>query len=151
VTVVTPIIPDRLEALRRCLHRIETEARSPGGKGSPFERVEGTHFARWVILDQLVNEKLSRAPLDADPPQLLFGAVGDGKPREFLQRLCEPREGLPAYAREVWTKHCEAADATDLCGYLHKNRLRGGLLYGGYRATPEVIEAALADAEARGV
>jgi hypothetical protein len=146
VTVLAPIIPAKLEALRRCLARIEQEARSPDGQGSPFESVKATHVARWVIVDQLVNEKLSAAPLDADPPQLLFGAVGDGKPRQFLRTLCEE---LREDGREVWTQHCEGADATHLYRYLRAHRHRGGLLYAGYRARTDVIEAALRDSQVR--
>ena len=140
VTVLTPVLPDKLEALTRCLHRIDADARSPQSGGSPFEEVRSTHVARWVIVDQLVNEKRSGAPLRVDPPRLLFGAVGDGKPDEFLRRLCTE---LPQNARDIWGNHCRGADSTDLYRYLRRHRLRGGLLYAGYKARTDVIEAAL--------
>jgi hypothetical protein len=145
LTVLAPVVPEKLEELRRCLGSIEKEARSQDGNESPFEEVPGIHVARWVVVDQLVNEAISEHPLDAKPPMLLFGAVGDGKPRDFLARLCTK---LPEDARRVWTEHCVGVDAARLDKYLHAHRLRGGLLYAGFRASTEVVEAALLDPQA---
>ena len=145
VTTLTPVLPNQLEALTQRLHRIDAAARSPDGEGSPFEQVEGTHVARWVVLDQLVNEKLSDTPRDAKPPMLLFGAVGDGMPLAFLDRLC--RE-LPDDALDVWRVHCKGVDSVPLDRYLWGHRLPGGLLYAGFRASRGAVRHALAAAAA---
>src|SRR5215510_10056054 len=101
MTVLAPVLKERLGELRESLDSIDTQARSPDGPGSPFAAVPGIHVARWVVVDQLVNEAVADHPLDADPPMLLFGAVGDGKPHDVLRRLSEE---LPEPGRKVWTK-----------------------------------------------
>jgi Dyp-type peroxidase family len=146
VTYLTPVVPDMLEALRRRLAEIEEEARSPRGR-SPFERVEGIHVARWVVVDRLLNPKVSDRPLDLNPPMLLFGAVGDGEPGQFRDRLCEQ---LPGHARGIWTEHCVGADARSLPRYLHRHRLRDGLLFAGYRASTDTVKTALREWQMRG-
>ena len=132
VTVLAPVEPEKLEALRRYIAEVD---------GDAFD-VAGTHVARLVVVDHLVNEKFSADPLPLEPPLLLFGAVGDGKPREYLDRLCE---ALPREARRVWTDHCKGAAESSLGGYLWDNRLRDGLLYGGYKASVADVNAALAE------
>jgi Dyp-type peroxidase family len=140
VTYLTPVEPEKLEALRESLAQIEKRARSQGGE-SPLEQVPGTHVARWVVVDQLVNEKVSNRPLILDPPMLLFGAIGDGTPDAFHHTLCRhlPSEGL-----RIWTEHCRGVDGPSLPNYLYQHRLMGGLLYAGYRARASAVKRAVA-------
>jgi hypothetical protein len=132
VSVLTPVQPDRLETLRNYLTKLAGEA---------FD-VAGTHVARLVVVDELVNEKVSADPLPVEPPLLLFGAVGEGEPREYLDRLCG---ALPAEVRRIWTDHCSGAGESSLAGFLWENRLHDGLLYGGYKATTAGVRTALAE------
>jgi hypothetical protein len=132
VSALTPVRPDKLEALRRHI----------AGLGESAFDVAGTHVARLVVVDQLLNEKVSDALFRLHPPMLLFGAIGDGKPDEYLDGFCA---ALSPEARRVWTDHCSGADGSPLAGYLWDNRLRDGLLYGGYKASVAEVRAALAE------
>jgi Dyp-type peroxidase family len=146
VTTLTPILPGQLEPLKGYLADLDRDVRENRIE-SPFKNVEGTHFARWVVVDQLQNEGRSEAPLDLHPPGLLFGAIGDGKPGAYLDRLCA---GISDRGRDVWVKHCEGlhgprgADASALKRYLNDSRLRGGLLDQGYEADVRKVKEALA-------
>jgi hypothetical protein len=132
VSVLTPVEPEKLDALREHLAQLEANAFDVGG----------THVARLVVVDHLVNEKVSPEPLPVEPPLLLFGAVGDGEPRQYVDRLCD---ALSPEVRRVWTDHCSGTGESSLAGYLWDNRLRDGLLYGGYKASVADVRAALAE------
>lgn len=135
VTSLTPVLPERKDDLRK--HLAEIEARARGGEGSPFQGVKGTHCARWVIVDYLMkDEKDGPVRTDLDPPLLLFGVIGDGTPREYLAELAR---SIGEAGRRVWTDYCEGGDDDPLDQYLYRHRLKGGLLFAGYRASVEDV------------
>jgi hypothetical protein len=88
--VLTPVLPDRREALTATL------AGLPDGEASPLARVPGTHFARWVQAPSLRR----RTALGADTACLVFGVEFDhGSAPEYLEDLCRR---LPDEADLVW-------------------------------------------------
>jgi hypothetical protein len=140
VTCLTPILEERRDKLEAHLRGIDEDARL--GRGSPLDRVgddvPSTHFARWAIVDKWVN--LSRSDAPPTVPHLLFGAIGDGTPREYLKNvsesICEP-------GRQIWTEYCEGGGTGPLDEYLYRHRLRRGLLFAGYRASVREVRQAL--------
>jgi hypothetical protein len=96
LTVLAPIEPGHEPSLAATLRSVREN--DPGA----FERVEGTHFARWVIVDHLRHE--GRRPPRAELARtwLLFSCVLDGLPRPYLERLAA---GMADVADAVWS-HC---------------------------------------------
>ena len=96
LTVLTPILADGVSALAAHLDTFGPEA------ASPLARVPGTHFARWVILDDVVYQggRQRRDALRAS--RLLFTSNFDGSLDGYLETL---RSSLGADADAVWG-HC---------------------------------------------
>ncbi|HEX8495537.1 MAG TPA: hypothetical protein VF658_22185 [Pyrinomonadaceae bacterium] len=91
LTVIVPIKPEAVGALRDVLAKINEELKS--GANVWFRRSPSTHFARWVILD---NNKQR-------PLQLYFSCNYDGDLDDYLGELVDK---LPPEMDEVWNK-CE--------------------------------------------
>jgi hypothetical protein len=136
---LTAILPGRSEALRE-----EIEA-LPLGTESPFARVEQVHFARWVIIPQLV-EVGPPAPARHDKLRneyLLFSADVDGPLDAFLDAL---RLQIPEVLDAVYD-HCVgypgSADAAAFRRYLRHNRIETTLPFAAYpdSTVAEVREA----------
>jgi hypothetical protein len=73
-----------------------------GWDESPFARLPGTHFARFVVLPGLRREHAAQ-PADALPgPYLMFSAFFDGDQELYLEALCAE---IPDAADAVW-RHC---------------------------------------------
>lgn len=53
LTTLTPVLAGHMDALAGHLDTL------PGREGSPLARVPGTHFARWVMVDDVIYEGLS--------------------------------------------------------------------------------------------
>jgi hypothetical protein len=81
LTTLAPIAADRSSSLARTLREL------PAGEGSPFAAVDGTHFARLVVLDHLGSADPGPR-LGLDPSRLMFCADVDGDPDEYLAALC---------------------------------------------------------------
>ncbi len=80
--VLTPILPGGAPALREVLDRL------PLGAESPLARGGATHFARWVILDQLVYEGPPQKRDLLKSAYLLFTSHFDGALDAYLDDLC---------------------------------------------------------------
>ena len=133
LTVLTPVIPGREADLEQTLNDL------PPGPDSPFVEVDGTHVARWVVLDRLGFGPRLR------PPLLVFTAVFDGPLQEWLKGLWA---GLDKTADDVWC-HCArwpgAGDAAALSRWLLEHRVRHGVPFVAYRhAKVDDIEEGLA-------
>lgn len=92
LTVIVPIKPDAVGALKEVLAKISAEL-EPEDANVWFRRTPSTHFARWVILD---NDKQRK-------PQLYFSSNYDGDLDRYLDELVEK---LSPEMDEVWNK-CE--------------------------------------------
>ena len=119
-TIITPILPDRTEALRRHL-RTNVEPHFDSDKilkcnKFPFNEIQSLHFCSFVILD-------------ADPefPScLVFEATFDGSRASFFDALME----VAARAMHEIYQHCERYPASGL-------------------AVPELVKQYLADHDMR--
>lgn len=100
LTVLTPVLPGREDALRQDLERV-------AGLGtSPFAALPRTHFARLVLVDHFPGQGPGATP--AVGPRLLFSCVIDGSPDTYLRSLCGG--AMATIADSVWG-HCVGAPA----------------------------------------
>ena len=100
LNIFTPIRPGEEEALRAFLDGL------PRGAGSPLAHSTRTHFARWVIIDRLPTECITK-PDRLRRIQLLFTSSFDGDKRSYLEDLMEVlTEQIP----EIWGR-CEGCPA----------------------------------------
>ncbi len=125
LTVFTPIISGRVDGLRDYLGGLP---RRP----SPLARVRATHFARWVIVADFVNDPSQPASEHLASPYLLFSATFDGGLGPYLDDLC--RELAPE-AEEIWGCCMGApqpARGAELRAYLEHNQIQTGLFFSAY-------------------
>ena len=126
LTLLIPVEPGKENELVEVLNEL------PSGAGSPLARVEGTHFARWVVMPQLVY---------AGPPQrrdrwrasrLLFTSNFDGPLDAYLVGL---RTGLRADGDTVFG-HCVgypgSADAGAWERWLRTHKVPTALFFAAY-------------------
>lgn len=81
LTVFTPIIPDRAGTLQEVLDSF------PVGERSPVARPGRTHFARWVVIPELVFQGDGQRPDSLSSQYLLFTSSFDGPTRDYLDEL----------------------------------------------------------------
>jgi hypothetical protein len=138
---LTPIRPGAESELRSY---VESLPRA----GSPLARLGGTHFARWVILDDWVNDPSQPRQDHLQSHYLIFTSNFDGPLDPYLDELCVK---LAPEAREIWGR-CVGCppDATgpQLKAYLLHNRIETGFFVAAYpHATVPQVKAALAARE----
>jgi hypothetical protein len=135
---LTAILPGRSDELRRLIESL------PLAPESPFARVRQVHFARWVIVPQLVEV----GPPPETPDRLrneylLFSADVDGELEPFLEAL---RESIPEVMDAVYA-HCVAyprsADREGFHRYFRHNQIETTFPFSAYpdATVQEVREA----------
>lgn len=126
LTVFTPILRDRESSLVRLLDALES------GANSPLSRVSGTHFARWVVIGDVVYEGAPQRRDHLDLGRLLFTSNFDGEPARYLEAL---RVGLGEHADAIWG-HCAgypgSADASAFAAYMRAHQLDSSLFFAAY-------------------
>jgi hypothetical protein len=125
LSVLTAIRDGRESALARYLNGLGS------GDASPLAAVSATHFARWVVIGDVVYEgKGSREHLRCG--QLLFTANFDGDLAAYLESL---RVGLGESADVIWG-HCHgypgSDDASQFAGYLRAHQVESSLFFAAY-------------------
>jgi len=126
LTVLTPILEDRVSELAAFLAGLGPE------DASPLARVPGTHFARWVIIDDVVYEggRQRRDALKA--ARLLFTTNFDGPLDAHLDAL---RGGLGADADAIWG-HCAGypgrADGAAFAAWMRAHQIESALFFAAY-------------------
>ena len=126
LTVLTPILDDRVSALAAHLDTFGPE------EASPLARLAATHFARWVIIEDVVYQggKQKRDALKAS--RLLFTSNFDGSLDDYLEAM---RSGLGEHADAVWG-HCSGypgrADPPAFAAYFRNHQVESALFFGAY-------------------
>lgn len=123
LTVLTPIAPHAEDALRATLARFEHE-------GSPFGDLGRTHFARWVVIEDFVNDPSQPTEDHLACHYLLFSATLDGELDSYLDALC-----AKDWAAEVWGACIGAPGPSQraaLKAYLKHNQIDTGLFFCAY-------------------
>ncbi len=106
---------------------------------SPFAAIDGTHFARLVLIDRLAFEGPVQDAPDVHGELLLVSAVVDwDRWPDYLRRLRDPR------LAPVW-EACVGAPRDDagLVEWLRRHQLLTRAFYWHYNATVEEVRAAL--------
>jgi hypothetical protein len=126
LTVFTPILRGRESSLVRLLDALESGAKSP------LAQVPGTHFARWVVIGDVVYEGAPQRRDHLDLGRLLFTSNFDGEQARYLEAL---RVGLGEHADAVWG-HCAgypgSADASAFAAYMRAHQLDSSLFFAAY-------------------
>lgn len=126
LTVMTPIREGRESALAHYLSTLEP------GSASPLANVTGTHFARWVVIGDVVYEGGDQRPEHLKVGRLLFTSNFDGLPEPYLEKL---RTGLGAVADQIWA-HCSGypgcADAGAFAAYMRSHQIESSLFFAAY-------------------
>jgi hypothetical protein len=126
LTVLTPILEDHVSPLAAHLGALGP------AEASPLARVPGTHFARWVIVDDVVYEggRQRRDALKAE--RLLFTSNFDGPLAPYLEAL---RTGLGDDADAVWG-HCAGypgrGDGAAFAAWLRAHQVENALFFAAY-------------------
>jgi hypothetical protein len=134
---MTPILPGEEAELRAYLEGLPQS-------GSPFAKLERTHFARWVILADFVNDPSQPKEDNLSAPYLIFTSNFDGPADTYLDELCER---LAPEAKEIWGRCAgcpESASGPALKEYLLQHRLKTGFFVAAYNeATVPTVKARL--------
>lgn len=134
---LTPIQPGSEGELRAYLEALRKDE-------SPLARLGGTHFARWVILDDWVNDPSQPRQDHLESRYLIFTSNFDGPLDPYLDELCVK---LAAEAREIWGRcvGCPPeATGPQLKAYLLHNKIDTGFFVAAYpHATVPQVKAAV--------
>jgi hypothetical protein len=138
LTVFTPILQGRESSLVRLLDGL------PSGARSPLAQVPGTHFARWVVMGDVVYEGAPQRRDHLDLGRLIFTSNFDGEPAPYLEAL---RVGLGEHADAIWG-HCAgypgSADAQAFTAYMRNHQLESSLFFAAYgQSTVEQVRTNL--------
>lgn len=140
LTVLTPIIDGHETELAHYLNGLQS------GDQSPLAGVHGTHFARWVVIDDVVYEGSDQGEREhLAHPRLLFTSNFDGELDPYLEAL---RVGLGDSADTIWG-HCAgypgSEDAGSFNGYLRHHQIDSSLFFAAYGdRTVEDVKRSLA-------
>jgi hypothetical protein len=140
LTVLTPILDGHETQLAAYLNGLQ------GGDQSPLAGVAGTHFARWVVVDDVIYEESAQGERDhLDHPRLLFTSNFDGELDPYLETL---RTGLGDAADTIWG-HCIAypgsTDGAAFARYFRHHQVDSSLFFAAYGdRTVEDVKRSLA-------
>lgn len=123
LTLITPILPDKVEELKALLNAIGNDI-----KNNPhidFTKLRTVHFLRFVVMDAAVAKGKSI------PPQLVLSTNYDGPEKAHLLELgTEARQGL----NEIY-RHCigfpETASPEQIAEYLAQHKQKNHAFYVG--------------------
>lgn len=113
--------------------RVELES-WPVGAASPFARVGGTHFARFVVLDRGLPRQVAGQPGDALGPTLMLSAFFDDAPDAWLAALCAvmPEELDRVFASCVGCPGGVASSGHAVRAWLVEHRIAATAIFGAY-------------------
>jgi hypothetical protein len=139
LTVLTPIRDGHEARLARYLDLLE------GADGSPLAHVPGTHFARWVVVGDVIYEGRRQRRDHLKLGRLLFTSNFDGPVESYLEAL---RTGLAEVADAIWD-HCEGypghSDPAAFAGYMRRHQIESALFFAAYGdRTVEDVKRSLA-------
>ncbi|MBJ7329243.1 MAG: hypothetical protein JHC95_05055 [Solirubrobacteraceae bacterium] len=124
---VTPIRPGAEDMLRATL-----EALRDHDDASPFEQLDRTHFARFVICEDFVTAKGQPHEDRLGCQYLLFTCCVDGEPDSYLEQLTTE---LGPITERIY-RHCIGApipsSGPELVAYLRHNQIDSGLFFSAY-------------------
>jgi hypothetical protein len=123
LTVLTPILPAAKGDLCALLAGFDPD-------DSPLAGLDRTHFARWVVMNDFVNDPSQPTEDHLACAYLLFTATLDGEIDSYLNVLC-----AKDWAADVWGACIGAPDpprGAALKAYLRHNQIDTGLFFSAY-------------------
>jgi hypothetical protein len=140
LTVIAPISSGHETQLSRYLDGLQA------GDQSPLAGVAGTHFARWVVIDDVIYQGPDQGEREhLKHARLLFTSNFDGELDRYLEGL---RTGLGDSADTIWG-HCigypGSGDARAFAGYMRRHQIDSSLFFAAYGdRTVEEVKRSLA-------
>lgn len=140
LTVITPINDGEEARLAAYLNGLGA------GGSSPLAGVPGTHFARWVVIDDVVYEGWEEGEREhLQHARLLFTSNFDGDLDPYLEGL---RTGLGESADAIWG-HCLGypgrSDPDAFARYMRHHQIDSSLFFAAYGdRTVEDVKRSLA-------
>ncbi|MDQ6745573.1 MAG: hypothetical protein M3Z27_06130 [Actinomycetota bacterium] len=136
--MLTPIIRGHDSQLVALLDTLQD------GAGSPLARVPGTHFARWVVIGDVVYEGKGQRRDHLTAGRLLFSSNFDGPVQPYLEAL---GVGLGDHADAIWT-HCAGYPGRSEPGafarYMRAHQVESSLFFAAYgNRTVEAVSRSL--------
>lgn len=126
LTVLAPILPGHADDLAGHLDTLA------GLHASPLARVPGTHFARWVVIDDVVYEGPPQKRDHLSAPRLLFTSNFDGELAPYLEGM---RTGMGTDADAIWS-HCAGypghEDDAAWAPWFDAHQIDSSLFFGAY-------------------
>jgi hypothetical protein len=143
LTVLTPVIPGRVAALRNVLSGL------PGWDQSPLARVPDTHMARWSVVDPLPFKK-GRRRINSTS-YLLFTSWFDGKVDGYIRGLRAHLDrveslGNANLADAIWGNcvgYPGTQDVNEFLDYLLLYSIQPRLAFAGYPQKTAEVRAAV--------
>ncbi|WP_261556957.1 hypothetical protein [Frankia tisae] len=113
----SPVLGGRAPTLRTYLRRL------PTGEKSPLARLGTTHFARWLVIDDLVYQGPPQVREHLKSSYLIFVSNFDGPLGSYIDAIARL---MPVEADAIWG-HCVgypgAADPTAFAGFVQRNQI----------------------------
>ncbi len=138
LTLLTRIVRGREGEVNAAL------AALPDGPHSPFTSLPGTHFARFVIVPDLIARSGTASADEAGTTHLLFSACFDGELEPYLWAICDC---MPDTADSIWgacDRYPGSADWNKFADWAEANQLHTNAFAGGYLdASLETVGEAL--------
>lgn len=111
------------------------------GDSSPFARIRGTHFARWVFVPALTGPGDVR--LEAEGAFLIMCADFDTSPQAWAAAMCEYAGAALSPVMDCWDRFPGCEDPGAVAAFFARHNVPAGFTVAGYRRTTvdEVREA----------
>jgi hypothetical protein len=127
LTVITPIMNGHQTQLAQYLDGLQS------GHQSPLAGVEGTHFARWVVIDDVTYEGLDEGDREhLKHARLLFTSNFDGELDRYLEAL---RSGLGDSADAIWGNcigYPGSGEGRAFADYMRHHQIDSSLFFAAY-------------------
>ena len=127
LTVLTPILDGHETQLAEYLNGLQS------GEQSPLAAVPGTHFARWVVIGDVIYEGPDQGEREhLQHARLLFTSNFDGNLDTYLDALCT---GLGERADAIWGQcigYPGSDDAGAFAKYLRHHQIDTSLFFAAY-------------------
>jgi hypothetical protein len=140
LTVLAPIVDGHETQLAQYLNGLQ------GGDRSPLAGVRGTHFARWVVIDDVIYEGSDEGEHEhLRHARLLFTSNFDGELDPYLEAL---RTGLGDSVDTIWGNclgYPGSGNARAFADYMRHHQIDSSLFFAAYGdRTVEEVRRSLA-------
>jgi hypothetical protein len=140
LTVLAPIVDGHETQLAQYLNGLQA------GDQSPLAGVRGTHFARWVVMDDVIYEGSDQGEREhLKHARLLFTSNFDGELDPYLEAL---RIGLGDSVDTIWGNcigYPGSGDARAFADYMRHHQIDSSLFFAAYGdRTVEEVKRSLA-------